>query len=227
MSQTVLRERRRRQTERDVGDAALELFESRGVDHTTVDDIARAAGVSPRTFFRYFPTKERAALVPHVDLDERVESLLQQLVASRPLLEQLEEVWREVMRDFDNGRSESGRLLLRVRRLMQHEPAIRLAAIAHDEERTDALVVRLRDLIGGGDDLAPRIAVEAAGVAVRVALDRWAEAREARRTTDLLETYAETCRLLRTTVGVSETQSTTVPPIHAETLHQRRCGRRG
>lgn len=201
MSQAVLRERRRRQTEREVGDAALELFESRGVDHTTVDDIARAAGISPRTFFRYFPTKERAALVPHVDLDERVEALLQQLVASRPLLEQLEEVWREVMRDFDNGRSDSGRLLLRVRRLMQHEPAIRLAAIAYDEERTEALVARLRDLVGAEDDLGPRIAVEAAGVAVRVALDRWAEAREARRTTDLLETYAETCRLLRASLG--------------------------
>ena len=200
MSQTALRERRRRQTEREIGDAALELFESRGVEHTTVDDIARAAGVSPRTFFRYFPTKERAALVPHVDLDERVEALLQQLVASRPLLDQLEEVWREVMLDFDNGRSESGRLLLRVRRLMQREPAIRLAAIAYDEERTDALVARLRDLVGAQDDLAPRVAVEAAGVAVRVALDRWAEAREARRTIDLLETYAETSRLLRATV---------------------------
>lgn len=200
MSQTALRERRRRQTEREIGDAALELFESRGVEHTTVDDIARAAGVSPRTFFRYFPTKERAALVPHVDLDERVEALLQQLVASRPLLDQLEEVWREVMLDFDNGRSESGRLLLRVRRLMQREPAIRLAAIAYDEERTDALVALLRDLVGAQDDLAPRVAVEAAGVAVRVALDRWAEAREARRTIDLLETYAETSRLLRATV---------------------------
>lgn len=201
MSETALRERRRRQTAREISDAALELFESKGVDHTTVDDIARAAGVSPRTFFRYFPTKERAALTPHVDLDERVEALLQQLVASRPLLDQLEEVWREVMLGFDNGRSESGRLLLRVRRLMQHEPALRLAAIGYDEERTGALVVRLRDLVGAEDDLASRVAVEAAGVAVRVALDRWAEAREARRSIDLLETYAETCRLLRAAAG--------------------------
>ncbi|ROR89372.1 TetR family transcriptional regulator [Nocardioides aurantiacus] len=201
MSETALRERRRRQTEREIGDAALELFESRGVDGTTVDDIARAAGISPRTFFRYFPSKERAALVPHVDLDERVEALLQQLVPSRPLLDQLEEVWRAVMRDFDNGRSESGRLLLRVRRLMQHEPALRLAAVGYDEERTDALVARLRDLVGAEDDLAPRVAVEAAGVAVRVALDRWADSRETSRTTDLLETYAETCRLLRGTIA--------------------------
>ncbi len=39
-------------------DAALALFSRDGFDATTTDQISQAAGVSPRTFFRYFPTKE-------------------------------------------------------------------------------------------------------------------------------------------------------------------------
>lgn len=39
-------------------DAALHLFSANGYDQTTTDEIAESAGVSARTFFRYFPTKE-------------------------------------------------------------------------------------------------------------------------------------------------------------------------
>lgn len=63
MDQTVdLRTRRKLQTEREIHRAALELFEQQGVRATTVPEIAARAGVSPRTFFRYFSTKEEAAL---------------------------------------------------------------------------------------------------------------------------------------------------------------------
>jgi AcrR family transcriptional regulator len=39
-------------------DVALDLFSAHGYDATTTDEIAKAAGVSTRTFFRYFPTKQ-------------------------------------------------------------------------------------------------------------------------------------------------------------------------
>jgi AcrR family transcriptional regulator len=42
----------------DLLEAALNLFSTNGYDETTTDQIAESAGVSARTFFRYFPTKE-------------------------------------------------------------------------------------------------------------------------------------------------------------------------
>ena len=53
-----LRERKRMRTRETVRREAFRLFELNGYTQTTVDQIAEAADVSPRTFFRYFPTKE-------------------------------------------------------------------------------------------------------------------------------------------------------------------------
>lgn len=62
---------RRAMTESLAGDA-LDLFEQRGYDATSIDDICRAAEVSRTTFFRYFPTKEDALMGPLADVDGAV-----------------------------------------------------------------------------------------------------------------------------------------------------------
>lgn len=53
-------------------EAALDLFSANGYDETTTDQIAESAGVSPRTFFRYFPTKESVLFFGEYDFIDAV-----------------------------------------------------------------------------------------------------------------------------------------------------------
>lgn len=57
-----IRTRQRQMTERSIRDAALRLFAEHGSAATTVEQIAEAAGISRRTFFRRFDTKESSAV---------------------------------------------------------------------------------------------------------------------------------------------------------------------
>ncbi|HEY7396920.1 MAG TPA: TetR family transcriptional regulator [Gaiellaceae bacterium] len=53
-----LRETKKLNTRREIADQAMRLFVERGFDRVTVADVAEAAGVSQKTVFNYFPTKE-------------------------------------------------------------------------------------------------------------------------------------------------------------------------
>ncbi|PYC73048.1 TetR family transcriptional regulator [Streptomyces tateyamensis] len=66
----------RRQMRQDLAAAAMDLFATQGYEETTVDQIAAAAGVARRTFFRYFRSKEEAIFPDHDDTLVRVADLL-------------------------------------------------------------------------------------------------------------------------------------------------------
>ena len=53
-----LRETKKLRTRQEIAEKAMELFVRRGFDHVTVVEVAAAAGVSEKTVFNYFPTKE-------------------------------------------------------------------------------------------------------------------------------------------------------------------------
>jgi AcrR family transcriptional regulator len=53
-----LRETKKLRTRQEIADTAMRFFATRGFDHVTVAEVAEAAGVSEKTVFNYFPTKE-------------------------------------------------------------------------------------------------------------------------------------------------------------------------
>ena len=82
-----LRERKKLATRRALQRAALRLVAERGLDHVTVDDIAAAADVAPRTFFNYFSSKEDAPLGRDPDKRARVAAaLLERPTDESPLM---------------------------------------------------------------------------------------------------------------------------------------------
>lgn len=58
-------------------EAAFELFDERGFDDTTVDDIAARAGVGRTTYFRHYGSKEAVIFPAHDDLLERIAARLE------------------------------------------------------------------------------------------------------------------------------------------------------
>ena len=76
-----LRERKKLATRRSLRRVALDLVAERGFAHVTVEDIAEAADVSPRTFFNYFPSKEAALFGADPD---RVAALRERVVHEAP-----------------------------------------------------------------------------------------------------------------------------------------------
>src|SRR3954470_5424205 len=80
MAANGLRERHAARTRDAIVSAALELFEERGIQATTVDEISARADVAPRTFFRYFPTKEAVLFARAADDRQRIAIAL----AARP-----------------------------------------------------------------------------------------------------------------------------------------------
>jgi AcrR family transcriptional regulator len=91
-----LREQKKKKARDALERAALKLFEERGFDAATIKEIAEAAGMSPRTFFRYFSSKED---VVFSRVTEEFD-VLRGLLASEPIRDSSLSTLKRVLRAF-------------------------------------------------------------------------------------------------------------------------------
>src|SRR5262245_36217580 len=148
---------------------ALRLFAEKGYTQTTVEAIADAAAISPRTFFRYFPSKEDVVMWD--EYDPRALELLD----ARPDDEPLVESFRAIIRESLGGllRQDPERLLSRVR-LAATVPEVRARFLDEQTQGIEEIAHFLASKRGTPvDDLSLRVVGSALLAAVNVALDRW------------------------------------------------------
>ncbi|MCC2028865.1 helix-turn-helix transcriptional regulator [Microbacterium sp. YMB-B2] len=178
------------------------LFEQQGVDGTTVEDIARAAGVSPRTCFRYFPSKESMVLRLHDHVDEAIENWLDHIRPDQSLFHQLEEVFAEVVAQLGDTDSPVGQRFLRVRTLVQTDNTLRFAARAIDVENAERIADRISERFSTrGELLEARLATECARVMLWTSFDQWAWMVENGEDASLSDVYADTRRHMRAVIS--------------------------
>src|SRR5919106_1490469 len=147
----TLRDRTRRAVRAEISQAAVALFAERGFDETTVEEIARAVGMTKRSFFRYFPTKEDAVFA---GTEVLVEQLIQSTPALRARLHQKRELWRRAARDVLVSR---GGLDDFSADLLANAAAAVLDSVEREWVRTDGRADRAELLDRGFGALRPRL----------------------------------------------------------------------
>jgi AcrR family transcriptional regulator len=172
----TLRERRRDQTMREIAEAALRLFDAQGYKQTTVEDVARAAGVSSRTVFRHFATKSELVFGWLPDLEQFVGSLPLAGTTPASILREVEQAVQRVLDDFGETMDEATAAEYTLfRRLISQDADLR-AAMAEWEQRLIELA-RAR-ILGQFDSPATELPVslvlELVIAPIKVALDTWA-----------------------------------------------------
>jgi len=169
-----LRERKKHETRAAIARAALDLAVERGPSGVTVDDIAAAAGVSPRTVFNHFGTKDEAIL--GISPERRAELLeaVRARPADEPPLQAIAEVFTTAMTASD----ETATFWLRRAALVAAHPDLRVAQLASQDrlQQELAAVVAERTGLDPDTDPYPELVVAAALAALRIALARAAHA---------------------------------------------------
>jgi AcrR family transcriptional regulator len=174
-----LRERKKLATRRALRRAALDLVADRGFAHVTVEDIAEAADVSPRTFFNYFPSKEAALFGVDAGRNEALRLRLIQQSPGESALEALRVVLIEQARDRAEELHElGGDPASQIQRMKAShlDPHLAAARAAHMAMLESVVADALAERLGADPERDPYpllVAMAAMGV-MRAAMAFWA-----------------------------------------------------
>lgn len=180
MSESVpvrgLRERRRRETTALIHQVAVDCVERDGLEATTVARIAETAGISSRTFFRYFPSKEAAILPGQIELGAALLTLTANQdagtgcdLAPEQAVEHLVKYLGRLIRDDPIDHHEHRR----IGALLEAEPELRAHVSSEDGELIRSATAVLRGLAPDFDEGEARLHAELAFSAWRAAWWTW------------------------------------------------------
>ncbi|QLE75812.1 TetR family transcriptional regulator [Streptomyces rectiverticillatus] len=169
-------ERKRRLVSNELTEAALQLMALKGFDAATIDEIATTAGVSKRTFFRYFASKEDVVVqfLAGMGADIRAE-LAARSADERPSAALQCAVAVPIAACADH--SDHSDRALRVVQLILRTPALHARFLERQAQWRDDLTAELAHRLGldPGTDLYPRLAAGMALNAFDAVLHRWSE----------------------------------------------------
>ncbi|MEU6183174.1 TetR/AcrR family transcriptional regulator [Streptomyces coeruleorubidus] len=136
--QASLTERRKAETRMEIARAAAGLFVRHGLRATRAEDIARAAGVAPRTFYRYFATKEEAVAPLYAVGAQRWVEAVRAAPAGDSLSQALEHAVRHTLTPGVGVSASSWEWVRTLLRLAEANPSLRRvwAEVCQASERT-------------------------------------------------------------------------------------------
>ncbi|SFQ62678.1 transcriptional regulator, TetR family [Amycolatopsis rubida] len=163
----------RRQLRRALATAAVDLFAANGYEATTIDDIAAAAGVGRRTFFRYFDSKDDVLFANH---DEIVAEMEQVFETADPARDPIEVATAAVSLVLESYAAELDVSLKRFT-LTRTVPSLRDKEVATVDRYQRVLARYLQDRFAAAGDEAATLRAAVAAAAIAAAnnhvLRRW------------------------------------------------------
>ncbi|MGW4485439.1 TetR/AcrR family transcriptional regulator [Amycolatopsis sp. NPDC004368] len=188
MSTPGLRERKKLETHRTLTTAAVRLVGEHGLDHVTVEDIAAEAGVSARTFFNYFASKEDSVVISHADHVERGLRMVERLTAQPPSMSALEALLASVREDLAEIGENRDEWLTRIR-IIKENPGLTLRAMSLNSDVVEPIVAALAKRTGTdrAKDLYPSLLLSAFGSALNASLMLWRDLGGSRPLLDLVD----------------------------------------